>query len=102
MGCYQKLPATANTTIATDPVQTGARRAPGCGAPLTCQLTGRLSELPWSVDVGAVFDGHDVDAAVLVVDAIDHPVIAAAGAVQPVEPELKRAAHPARAGGHWP
>jgi hypothetical protein len=25
-----------------------------------------FSELPWSVDVGAVFDGHDLDAAVLV------------------------------------
>jgi hypothetical protein len=46
----------------------------------------RLSELPWSIDVGAVLDGHDVAAAVLVIDAVDHPVVAAAGAVQPVEP----------------
>ena len=51
-----------------------------------------LSGLPWSVDVGAVFDGHDVDAAVLVVDTVDHPVVAPAGAVQPFEPELERLA----------
>jgi hypothetical protein len=31
--------------------------------------TERLSELPWSVDVGAVLDGYDVDPAVPVVDA---------------------------------
>ena len=55
--------------------------------------------MPWSVDVGAVFDGHDVDAAVLVVDAVDHPVVAAAGAVQPVEPELERRAGAVRVGG---
>src|ERR1022692_4251421 len=54
----------------------------------------RLSELPWSVDVGAMFDGHDVDTAVLVVDTVDHPVVAAAGTVQPVEPELERLADP--------
>jgi hypothetical protein len=30
-----------------------------------------LSGLPWSVDVGAMFDGHDVDAVVLVVDTVD-------------------------------
>ena len=61
-----------------------------------------LSELPWSVDVGAVFDGHDVDTAVLVVYAVDHPVVAAPGAVQPVEPELERLAGPVRAGGQRP
>ena len=57
------------------------------------------SELPWSVDVGAVLDGHDVDPAVLVVDTVDHPIIAPAGAVQPVEPEPERLADPVRVGG---
>jgi hypothetical protein len=46
--------------------------------------------LPWSIDVGAVFDGHGVVTAVLVVDAVDHLVVAPADAVQPVEPELER------------
>jgi hypothetical protein len=59
-----------------------------------------LSELPWSGDVGAMFDGHDVDAAVLVVDTVDHPVVAAAGAVQPFEPGL--APPPGSGGGCWP
>jgi hypothetical protein len=39
-----------------------------------------------------VLDGHHVDAAVLVVDAVDHPVIAAAGAVQTPQPEPERLA----------
>jgi hypothetical protein len=46
-----------------------------------------------------VLDGQDVNAAVLVVDAVDHPVVAAPGAVQPVEPELERLADSVRAGG---
>jgi len=33
-----------------------------------------------------VLDGHDVDSAALVVDAVDHPVVTATGAVQAVEP----------------
>jgi hypothetical protein len=49
-----------------------------------------------------VFDGHDVDAAVLVVDAVDHPVAAPAGAVQPVEPEPERLADPVGVGGQRP
>jgi hypothetical protein len=61
--------------------------------------TERLSEMPWSIDVGAVLDGHDVDPAVLVVDAVDHPVVAPADAVQPVEPELERLADLVRVGG---
>ena len=39
---------------------------------------------------------------VLVVDAVDHPVVAAAGAVQPIEPELERLADTARVGGQRP
>jgi len=46
-----------------------------------------------------VLDGHDVDAAALVVDAVDHPLVAPAGAVQPVEPELERPADAVRVGG---
>ena len=49
--------------------------------------------MPRSVDVGAVLDGHDVDTAVLVVDAVDHPVVAALGAVQPFEPKLEWLSH---------
>src|ERR1022692_845724 len=64
--------------------------------------TGRLSELPRSVDVGAVLDGYDVDTAVLVVVAVDHPVVPAPGAVQPVEPELEWLSDPVRAGGQRP
>ena len=43
------------------------------GDPLAAD--GAASELPRPVDVGAVFDGHDVDAAVLVIDAVYHPVV---------------------------
>ena len=57
------------------------------------------SELPRSVDVGAVLDGYNVDTAVLAVDAADHPVVAAASAVQPVQPELERFARPVRISG---
>jgi hypothetical protein len=46
-----------------------------------------------------VLDGHDVDPSVLVVDAVDHPVVAPAGAVQPIEPELQWLADTVRAGG---
>ena len=36
---------------------------------------------------------------VLVVDAVDHPVVAPAGAVQASEPELERLADAVRVGG---
>ena len=65
---------------------------------LTCP-SAPASELPWSIDVGAVLDGHDVDPSVLVVDAVDHPVVTPAGAVQPIEPELERLADTVRVGG---
>jgi len=42
-----------------------------------------------------VLDGHDVDSPA-VVDAVDHPVVAAAGAVQPFQPELEGLANPVR------
>jgi len=59
----------------------------------------RLSELSRSVDVGAVFDGQDGDQVELVVDAVDHAVVAAPGAVQPGQAELERLADPVRIGG---
>jgi len=42
----------------------------------------------WLVNVGAVLDGRDVDPAAVAVDAVDHPVVAAAGAVRPFQPDL--------------
>jgi len=33
-----------------------------------------------------VLDGHDVDPAAVIVDAVDYPVVAAASAAQPFEP----------------
>ena len=59
----------------------------------------RLSEFPRSVNVGAVFDSQDCDQVALVVDAVDHTIIAAPGAVQPGEAELERLADPVRIGG---
>jgi hypothetical protein len=44
-----------------------------------------LSVRPWSVDVGAAFDGYDGDALLVVVDAVDHAVITTARALQPFE-----------------
>src|ERR1017187_1210352 len=52
--------------------------------------------LAGAVDIGAVLDGHKVDALVLVVDAVDHPVISAPGAMQSLEPELQRLADAVR------
>jgi len=55
-----------------------------------------LSELSWPVDVGAMFDGYDADLAIVVIYAVDHPVIAAAGAVKTLQAEHQRLADPAR------
>jgi hypothetical protein len=52
--------------------------------------------LPGTVDVAAVLDGHNVSTPVLVIDAVDHPVVTAPGAVQAFEPEPERLANPAR------
>ena len=54
--------------------------------PATVRLVSRLA---WPVDVGAVLDGYYIDTAALVVGAVDHPVVAAAGAVQTLQPEFK-------------
>src|ERR1700730_886759 len=103
-------------SFAADRQITGTSSAAACGYPPShpwqaasntrpgdpLAADGAASELPWAVDVGAVFDGHDVDAPVLVVDAVYPPVVAAAGAVQPVEPELERLADPVRAGRERP
>jgi len=53
----------------------------------------------WPVEVRAVLDGDDSDQAAAVVDAVDHPVVASAGAVQPGQAEPERLAGPARALG---
>src|SRR6516165_4909450 len=50
--------------------------------------------MPRPVDVRAVLDGHDVDPTAVIIDAVDHPVVAAAGAVQPLESQLERLADP--------
>ncbi len=47
-----------------------------------------------------MLDGHDIDSVTVVVDAVDHPVVAAAGGVQPVKPKLERLADPVRVGSH--
>jgi hypothetical protein len=65
-------------------------------------VTGRsagLFALAWPVDVRAVLDGDDSDQAAAVVDAMDHPVVASAGAVQPGQAEPERLAGLARALG---
>ncbi len=46
------------------------------------------SELPRPVDVGAVLDSHNIDSAPLVVDTVDHSVVATVGTVQPLQAEL--------------
>jgi hypothetical protein len=49
-----------------------------------------------------VLDGHHVNTAAAVIDAVDHPVFAAEDTVQTLKPELERLAHPARAGRQRP
>jgi hypothetical protein len=52
-----------------------------------------------AVGVGAVFEGDDLDAVVAVVDAVDDPVVAAAGAVQSGQVELEGFADSPGVGG---
>src|ERR1039457_5184647 len=65
----------------------------------------RLSEFSRSVNVRAVFDGQDSDQVALVVDAVDHAVVAAPGGRQPavagggVVPGVVAAGGVGRAGG---
>lgn len=54
----------------------------------------RVLDLAGTVDVGAVLDGHDIDAVVLVIDAVDDPVVTASRAMQPFEAESERLADP--------
>ena len=48
------------------------------------------------VHVGAGLDRHDRDGAEVVVNAVDHPVVATPGAVQSGKAELQRLADSAR------
>src|SRR5450755_2973205 len=57
------------------------------------------SELSRSVDVGAVFDGHDGDLPEVVIDAVYHPVVAPASAAEPLKAELQRLADTVRVPG---
>jgi hypothetical protein len=57
---------------------------------------GQKSEAMRPVHVGSVLDRHDRDGAEFVVDAVDHPVVATACAVQSGKAELKRLADPPR------
>lgn len=52
-----------------------------------------------SVNVGAMFDGYDGDLAPPIIDAVDHPVVTTASAVQPLETQLQRFADAVRACG---
>src|SRR5215475_3219002 len=70
-----------------------ALAGPLLGCPI-CRIGGvtpRTGSVPPTrpVGVGSVLDGKDVDAVLSGVDAVDHPVVAAAGAVQPghLEPQ---------------
>jgi hypothetical protein len=49
-----------------------------------------------------VLDGHDVHPTAVIVDAVDHPVVAAADAVQTPQPQPERLADPVRAGRQEP
>ena len=58
-----------------------------------------VSESARPVHVGAVLDGNNLDPLTLIVDAVDHPVVATARAVQAFKPWLKRLASPTRVTG---
>ena len=62
----------------------------------TSSFAALRSVLACPIHVGAVLDGHDRDGAKIVVNAVNHPVVAAAGAVQSGKAELQRLAGPAR------
>jgi hypothetical protein len=52
--------------------------------------------LPWAatVNIGAVFDGHDSDNVMLIVNGVDDPMIAASRALDALEVKLQRRASP--------
>src|SRR5216683_203417 len=54
------------------------------------------------VGIGPVLDGDDVDAPALLVDAVDHAVVPAPGAMQAFQPELERLPDPVRVLGQRP
>src|ERR1700730_6633990 len=64
---------------------------------LTHLPLGGQSELARPVDVRAVFDGDDGDKVLVIVYAVDHPIVAPSGAVQSLQAELEGLAHPVRA-----
>jgi thiazole synthase ThiGH ThiG subunit len=53
------------------------------------------SVLAWPANVGAVLDCHDRNAVQVIVDAVDHPVVASPGAAQSGEAALEWLADPA-------
>jgi hypothetical protein len=65
-------------------------------------LPSKASELTRPVRVGAVLDGHDGDGAEIVVDAGDHPGVAAPGAMQSGKAELEWLADATGALGQGP
>ena len=54
------------------------------------------SDLAGAVDVRAVFDGDDGDKALIIVYAVNYPVVAPAGAVHSLQAELQGLANPVR------
>src|SRR5215813_4973321 len=55
-------------------------------------VAGQESDATRPVNIGAVLDRHDRERAEVVVNAVDHPVVAAAGAMQSGKAELERLA----------
>ena len=62
-------------------------------------LLRQRSESSRPVDVGAVLDGYHGDQVPLVINTVDHAIIAAASAMKPFKTELQRLADAVRAGG---
>src|SRR5215471_919643 len=71
-------------------------------ATLPVEPARRCSRLPRPVDVRTVLDGHDVDPTAIIIDAVNHPVVPTAGAVQPLQPKLERLTDTVRAGRQGP
>jgi hypothetical protein len=65
-----------------------------------CNL--QLLPLAATVDVGAVFDGHDSDDMVLIVDGVDDPMIAASRGVETFKAKFQWRAGPVGILGYRP
>jgi hypothetical protein len=84
---FRELGSDNHTFRMPDPPVASDWQAPGLsaagllGTPLM-PLCAR-SERPWSVHVGAVFDGDHGDPVQMIVDTVDHAVITTAGTVKP-------------------